>query len=245
MKHGSEAFYHDLIEQERLLDSPEIDGGSHSHMAFTGSTSFSNPQNTVDGSCERDTRTSVAYLHYYCNSSPFEHKNVGADSNKQAVTDHKLHITPKPPAAVHTGSASSDRPYACPYEGCGKAYIHEYKLNLHLRKEHPEHNCQENGKIAIAPSTDHDMDEASDHDVHAKKAGGSGKNSKRSKSNPMQQLPPTKPVERKAPTTLVPANILAAKIQWVPKSPLQEDSEETEEDRDDAENDDEETEDED
>ncbi|KAK8916954.1 hypothetical protein KSP39_PZI023240 [Platanthera zijinensis] len=172
-------------------------------------------------------------------------KNVSADSNKQAATDHKLHITPKPPAAVHTGSASSDRPYACPYEGCGKAYIHEYKLNLHLRKEHPEHNSQENGKIAIAPSTDHDMDEASDHDAHAKKAGGGGKNSKRSKSNPMQQFPPTKPAERKAPTTLVPANIFAAKIQWVPKSPLQEDSEETEEDRDDAENDDEETEDED
>ncbi len=27
----------------------------------------------------------------------------------------------------------ADPPYVCPYEGCDKAYIHSYKLNLHLK----------------------------------------------------------------------------------------------------------------
>ncbi|XP_028547672.1 uncharacterized protein LOC114578564 [Dendrobium catenatum] len=46
-------------------------------------------------------------------------------------------------------SASSDRPYVCPFAGCEKAYIHEYKLNLHLRKEHPGHNPEEGYKTAL------------------------------------------------------------------------------------------------
>lgn len=47
-----------------------------------------------------------------------------------------------PPAYVAPIPASTDRPYVCPYEGCGKDYIHEYKLNLHLKKEHPYHGKQ-------------------------------------------------------------------------------------------------------
>ncbi|GBG91506.1 hypothetical protein CBR_g52462 [Chara braunii] len=35
-------------------------------------------------------------------------------------------------------SAAGERPFGCPFEGCGKRYIHEYKLNLHLRKEHAQ-----------------------------------------------------------------------------------------------------------
>jgi hypothetical protein len=38
---------------------------------------------------------------------------------------------------VYVGPATPARPYECPYEGCDKAYIHEYKLNLHLKREHP------------------------------------------------------------------------------------------------------------
>lgn len=60
--------------------------------------------------------------------------------------------TPKTPA---TGpkAPSPNRPFACPYEGCGKAYIHEYKLKLHLRKEHVNHDSEENGKNTPSPSS--------------------------------------------------------------------------------------------
>ncbi|KAK8697663.1 hypothetical protein V6N13_113802 [Hibiscus sabdariffa] len=44
----------------------------------------------------------------------------------------KIIKTPKSTGGAY-GSASSNRPY----EGCEKAYIHEYKLKLHLRREHP------------------------------------------------------------------------------------------------------------
>lgn len=35
---------------------------------------------------------------------------------------------------------ASDRPFACRYPGCTKRYIHEYKLNLHLRNSHADEN---------------------------------------------------------------------------------------------------------
>ncbi|KAL5549983.1 hypothetical protein UlMin_000159 [Ulmus minor] len=47
-----------------------------------------------------------------------------------ASTSEKQTKTPKPTSGGEYGSASSDRPYACPYEGCEKAYIHAYKLKL-------------------------------------------------------------------------------------------------------------------
>ena len=57
----------------------------------------------------------------------------------------KPHSVAESPAAVYC-SASSDRPYVCPCEGCGKDYIHECKLNLHLKKEHHGRSLEENGK---------------------------------------------------------------------------------------------------
>ncbi|PKU71878.1 putative zinc finger protein [Dendrobium catenatum] len=52
-------------------------------------------------------------------------------------------------------SASSDRPYVCPFVGCEKAYIHEYKINLHLRKEHPGHNPEESYTTAPMTAVEH------------------------------------------------------------------------------------------
>lgn len=164
-------------------------------------------------------------------------KNTAMDVMKHTLPAEKFYNTPKPPAAVY-GSASSDRPYACPYEGCGKAYIHEYKLNLHLRREHPGHNAEENGKHA--PVVDHDMDEASDQDAYIGK-GGAGKNLKRSKPSPVQKMPPSKVANRKG-SSLAPTNINTVKKSWPSKETYEEDSEETEEDRENG--DDEETEDE-
>ncbi|XP_008807673.2 zinc finger transcription factor YY1-like isoform X1 [Phoenix dactylifera] len=160
-------------------------------------------------------------------------KNSVIDGMKHAPAAEKLHSTPKTPAAAY-GSASSERPYACPYEGCGKAYIHEYKLNLHLRREHPGHNSEENGKPA--PAADHAMDEASDQDAYIVK-GGVGKNNKRSsKANQEQKMPPAKMQNRKGSNS-ASINVSTVKKQWPRKEVYEEDSEETEEDRDNVEED--------
>ncbi|KAF8404241.1 hypothetical protein HHK36_009123 [Tetracentron sinense] len=153
-------------------------------------------------------------------------KNMGMDMMKHTPPLEKPPSTTRPPAVVY-GSASSDRPYACPYEGCEKSYIHEYKLNLHLRREHPGHNPDENGKHA--PDIDNEMDEASDQDAYTRKTGN-GKNPKRSKSKPITKMPPAKIAQRKG-TSVAPVNLNIMKKQW-PSEDMheEEDSEETEED---------------
>ncbi|PKA47967.1 putative zinc finger protein [Apostasia shenzhenica] len=156
------------------------------------------------------------------------------DTIKHVSAANKQHSTPKASPAAY-GSASSDRPYACTYEGCSKAYIHEYKLNLHLRKEHPGHISEENGKQV--PSIDHVMDEASDQDVYLKK-DSKGKNSKRSKPASLQHMPPLKSVNRKVLSDVILRNPNNTKKPWPVKETYEEDSEETEEDREQSENDD-------
>ncbi|URE48774.1 GDP-fucose protein O-fucosyltransferase [Musa troglodytarum] len=155
-------------------------------------------------------------------------KNTMVDMGKHAPPVEKPHTSKA--AAAANGSASAERPYACPYEGCEKAYIHEYKLNLHLRKEHPGHNSEENGKPA--PVVGHGLEEASDQEVYITKGG---KNSKRSKPSVAPQMPPAKITNRKGNS--VPTNMPAVKKQWASKDVYEEDSEETEEDRDNAEED--------
>ncbi|CAL9099897.1 unnamed protein product [Musa textilis] len=155
-------------------------------------------------------------------------KNTMVDMVKHAPPVEKPHTSKA--AAAANGSASAERPYACPYEGCEKAYIHEYKLNLHLRKEHPGHNSEENGKPA--PVVGHGLEEASDQEVYITKGG---KNSKRSKPSVAPQMPPAKITNRKGNS--VPTNMPAVKKQWASKDVYEEDSEETEEDRDNAEED--------
>ena len=174
-------------------------------------------------------------------------QNPGMDTVKHSTPMvDKTHSVLKTPAVV-SGSASSDRPYVCPYEGCRKDYIHEYKLNLHLKKEHPGHNIEENGKHH-APAADRDMDEASEHET-LMKTFTALKSIKRDKPSPTQQMPPSKVPKQKGSSS-APTNIGTVKKQWPMKDMYEEDSEETQEDREDAENeddddDDEETEDED
>ena len=154
-------------------------------------------------------------------------QNTTMDVMKHTAQAEKTHSTPKTPAVAY-GSASSDRPYACPYEGCGKSYIHEYKLNLHLRREHPGHNSEENGKQT--PDMDNDMDEASDHDAYQGK-GGNSKSVKRNKPIPNSKIQPSKVAQRKG-SNLAPVNLnVTRKQQWPSKEMYEEDSEETEEDR--------------
>ena len=65
-----------------------------------------------------------------------------------APAAEKPRVAQKPSTPATTSYA--DRPYVCPYEGCDKAYIHSYKLNLHLKTQHPEHGQEENGKVGAS-----------------------------------------------------------------------------------------------
>lgn len=141
--------------------------------------------------------------------------------------------TPKPSSGAY-GSASSDRPYACPYEGCEKAYIHEYKLKLHLRDRHRGHISDENAENAAA-NADNEMDEASDQEAYGGKRAN-GKNQKQSRPKPNLKLPTPKVAQRKGSTpSSIPVTI--TKKSWPVKEEAyeEEDSEETEEDRDNVE----------
>nr|CAD1836860.1 unnamed protein product [Ananas comosus var. bracteatus] len=87
------------------------------------------------------------------------HEKYAVMHKPKQTPQEKLHGIPNTPA-----SASCDRPFVCPYEGCRKAYIHRYKLNLHLRKEHPDHDPPQNGKPS--PTTSNAFDRASDQDAY-------------------------------------------------------------------------------
>ncbi|KAI3516321.1 hypothetical protein L1887_15235 [Cichorium endivia] len=150
---------------------------------------------------------------------------------------------PKPPKAAATATyatATSDRPYACPYEGCEKAYIHEYKLNLHLRREHPGHFSEENPNSNSNPkngrnrNTDADMDAGSDHDGYAVKRGNV-KSQKQNRAKPNVKVPPAKAVKRKPAAAAAVGVVVKQPWPVVKDVPDEEDSEETEEDRDNGE----------
>ncbi|XP_034702101.1 zinc finger transcription factor YY1 isoform X2 [Vitis riparia] len=155
------------------------------------------------------------------------------DVPKYVPPAEKLTKTPKPSGGVY-GSAASDRPYSCPYEGCEKSYIHEYKLKLHLRREHPGHISDENAENAQA-NIDNEPDEGSDQDAYVGKRGN-GKSQKASKAKSNLKMPPSKVTQRKA-SNPPPANLNVIKKQWPVKEEIyeEEDSEETEEDRDNVE----------
>ncbi|KAI4298959.1 hypothetical protein L6164_032464 [Bauhinia variegata] len=160
-------------------------------------------------------------------------KNPSMDVAKYTTPPSEKQTKATKPSGGAYGSASSDRPYACPYEGCEKAYIHEYKLKLHLKREHPGHMSDENAEIALA-NADNEMDEASDQDAYGGKRAN-GKSQKQSKPKPNLKLPPSKISQRKGSTPSAPLNVI--KKPWPVKDEAyeEEDSEETEEDRDNVE----------
>lgn len=153
-------------------------------------------------------------------------KNVTAEVVKYTPPSEKQTKVSKPSGGAYA-SASSDRPYACPYEGCEKAYIHEYKLKLHLRREHPGHLVEDNGN---APHNGENEVEASDQDGYGGKRANV-KNQKQNKPKPNLKLPPSKMSQRKGTTTPSPAPMNAVKKSWPVKEENyeEEDSEETEE----------------
>lgn len=138
----------------------------------------------------------------------------------------------KSSGAVHA-SASSNRPYVCPYEGCDKAYIHEYKLNLHLRKEHPGHFPDENAKNAQPAPTETEMDEDVAQDTYPVKRKNT-KTPKQIRPKPNLKPPPAKARLQNASAS--PANLSIVNKPWPVKEEAyeeeeDEDSEETEEEK--------------
>uniref|UniRef100_J3M375 C2H2-type domain-containing protein n=1 Tax=Oryza brachyantha TaxID=4533 RepID=J3M375_ORYBR len=120
----------------------------------------------------------------------------------------------------------AERPFVCPYDGCGKAYIHGYKLNLHFKTQHPEHGQEENGKIA-APAGEHAVNDRANHYNYAE-TGDLAPNPKRSKTNSVHKTPSSKVYNVKI-SSASPADISGVKNQWPGK--YEDDSEETEEDQ--------------
>ncbi|KAL3651554.1 hypothetical protein CASFOL_004556 [Castilleja foliolosa] len=176
------------------------------------------------------------------------------DTPKYTPPPEKPIKTPKAPTGP-SGPVTPDRPYGCPYEGCGKAYIHEYKLNLHLRREHPGHFPEEN---ATRNNNGNEMDENSDQDAYVGKRSNS-KARKQTRPKPSIKMPPSKAPAQWKSSASVSLNVVK-KGRTVAKEERyeEEDSEETEEERenvgdgwrygvnnDEEDDDDEETEDED
>lgn len=174
------------------------------------------------------------YAHEYKlkNHISSTHQKNTPDAPKYTPPVEKPLKTPKSSTAAY-GSSSSDRPYSCPYEGCDKSYIHEYKLNLHLRNMHPGHFPEENTRNAQS-TADNEMDEGSDQDAYAARRGN-GRIQKQSRPKPSLKQPPLK-VARKSSSSASPANLSISKKPWPLKeeNDNEEDSEETEEERDDV-----------
>ncbi|XP_022998104.1 zinc finger transcription factor YY1 [Cucurbita maxima] len=161
-------------------------------------------------------------------------KNATAEVVKYTPPFEKQTKASKPSGGA-SASASSDRPHACPYEGCEKAYIHEYKLKLHLKREHPGHFVEDNGN---APHNGENEIEASDQDGYGGKRVNV-KNQKRNRPKPNLKLPPSKVAQRKGATPSPAPMSAAVKKSWRVKEENyeeeEEDSEETEEDRENVE----------
>jgi hypothetical protein len=143
-------------------------------------------------------------------------QNPGASTVNHNPPDHHHH---KPVKSSATPPApSADRPYVCLYDSCDKAYIHEYKLNLHLRKEHPNHDLDAGAHVAASLKRT------------------ASKNSHRSKPNITAKMPPPRiPKHKGGYGTPPPAINVPGEHQWPRQALYENDSEETEEEGDNAE----------
>jgi transcription factor YY len=75
-------------------------------------------------------------------------------------------------AAESAAAATNhERPFACHHKGCNKRYIHEYKLNLHLRKEHGSDCPADVQQPQWYDDGEDDLDESGDHQDQAKARG--------------------------------------------------------------------------
>ncbi|BAF16329.1 zinc finger transcription factor YY1 [Oryza sativa Japonica Group] len=173
--------------------------------------------------------------------TPITAQYVPSSDKPQSSSKPATPATTKPttPAATKTTTPAStkpttpaptsfaERPYVCPYDGCGKAYIHSYKLNLHLKTQHPEHGQEENGRIA-AHASEHAVNDRANQYNYAEIVD-LAPNPKRSKTNSGHKTPSSNKAYNVKISSVLPADISGVKNQWPGK--YEDDSEETEEDQ--------------
>lgn len=173
------------------------------------------------------------YAHEYKlkNHISAQHEKSPINAPKYVPPPEKPVKTPKHAAGGAHASASSERPFACPFKGCDKNYIHEYKLKMHLKNTH---GVEEDARTTQPYTAQNELDEANDHDPYQGKQRPNGKNSKKSRPKPSSKLPLAK-IPRHKVANVSPANASVMK-QWQMKEEAyeEEDSEETEEDNDEA-----------
>jgi len=150
-------------------------------------------------------------------------------------------VTPKPVAPSRPDMSASERPFACPHAGCTKRYIHEYKLNLHLRNTHLDEELETEQLQHEKQGSDDNEEEVaggSDEEPPPVKAtarsSGKGKLcvSSKSSASKAKRKRPTGSAQTVPSTIKVPIGTKPLKRQY------QDDSEETEdEDGEDNDND--------
>ncbi|GAB2214464.1 hypothetical protein Drorol1_Dr00018812 [Drosera rotundifolia] len=173
------------------------------------------------------------YTHEYKLKSHIvtRHEKTPTNTPKYILLSEKPLKTPKP-AALAQASPLSPRRFACPYEGCEKVCIYEYKLKVHLKSAHA---AEEIAKTTLLSKFDNEFDEAMHHDPYSWRQLGNSKNSKHIRGKPSLKLPRSK-IPRQKGSSFSPSDFGVLKKQWQMRENVYEedDSEETEEENDDA-----------
>lgn len=82
------------------------------------------------------------------------------DPERDVVVPKYTPPPPPPPPVV-------EKPFACPFDGCDKRYIHEYKLNLHLKNAHMINETEEGFRSGRGGSQNEDEIEEIESDQDA------------------------------------------------------------------------------
>lgn len=107
------------------------------------------------------------YAHEYklkAHMRTFHDKNIPEATAVSPVTDPEREVAPKytPPPAPAAPPPVIEKPFACPFDGCDKRYIHEYKLNLHLKNAHQINEVEEGFRSGRGGNQHEEIDEIED-----------------------------------------------------------------------------------
>ena len=116
------------------------------------------------------------------------------DREREREIERETVIIPKPKSWPRQDSNALDRPFACPHPGCTKRYIHEYKLNLHLRSSHADENL-EYAESPVGRGDSDGEDDIDDGNIQGNPARGSA--AKGSGKGKLKIIPKREAVETK------------------------------------------------
>ncbi|KAK8966588.1 hypothetical protein KSP40_PGU005995 [Platanthera guangdongensis] len=156
----------------------------------------------------------VPEKHHIARKVPEKLRSTGKVPEKPGIVGKVREELPVAAKATAVCSQSSDRPFGCPFPDCGKTYLHVYKLNLHLKTQHPTHNPEKSEKLDGSG------------DARIVKSSASMSNSKRGRTDPARKILPAKVAKRRGSNHAAVASNDARKHR--PGDELDTDSEETE-----------------